>query len=673
MMKCLIWNVRGINKRYKQKELKQYLRNNNIKLAGLIKTRVKQGKPNGTLNIIARDWGCSNNYNAASNGRIWIMWDQAFYNITTLVFEAQFLHCLVHDITNTLEWELTVIYGFNTIEITRTLGEGLLNLSLTVSKPWMFCGDFNATLYFVDRRGGNPITVGEVKYFTDCLQQIGASELMWRGEYFTWSNKQLGADRICSKIDRAFGNFDWIMNWRQVYIEYGLPNFSDHSSILFSVASQTSKIKVPFRFFNTWCDHSKFEEILKTTWGKNKARDNMENIWLKLKALKPGLQKLNKNEFKNITTKIEQARTELGIVQQTIRTQVSDQLLIREKELLVNLEKWSLIEESALQQKSKARWIKLGDSNTNYFSTIIKERTQRKQIFELVSTTGTRLLDQQDIKHEILTFYKELQGTSNSSLPAVDQNIISKGPVLDNTQQLQLLARVSEEEIQNALKSIGDDKSSRIDGYNAFFFKRAWSIIKTDLVRAVQDFFVTGRIYKPINRSAITLIPKNDNPTTIKEYSPIACCIVAYKVITMVLAARIQKVIASVICEAQAGFIPGRKIANNVILAHELVKAYTRKGVSPRCMVKIDLQKAHDSVEWAYIEQVLEGLNFPTKFICWIMQCVTTVSYSILINGELSEPFTTAKGLRQGDPISLFLFAIAMEYLSRSLNGLKEQ
>lgn len=125
-----------------------------------------------------------------------------------------------------------------------------------------------------------------------------------------------------------------------------------------------------------------------------------------------------------------------------------------------------------------------------------------------------------------------------------------------------------------------------------------------------------------------------------------------YKLIAKVLAGRLQKIMSFIISEAQAGFIPGRRIADNIILAHELVKSYSRKHISPRCMIKVDLQKAYDSVEWAYLEQVLEGLAFPEKFTKWIMVCVRTVNYTILLNGETVEPFNAARGLRQGDPIS---------------------
>lgn len=185
-------------------------------------------------------------------------------------------------------------------------------------------------------------------------------------------------------------------------------------------------------------------------------------------------------------------------------------------------------------------------------------------------------------------------------------------------------------EILESLDQIGSDKSPGVDGYNATFYKAALPLIKAYMITAVQEFFHTGKMFKPINCIAVTLLPKTASPTTVKDFRPIACCTVLYKVICKVLARRIQKVIASIVCKAQAGFIPARKISDNVILTHELVQAYARKHVSPRCMLKIDLQKAYDSVEWVYMRQVLEYLKFPKKEIGWIMECI----YSICIKGS---------------------------------------
>lgn len=143
-------------------------------------------------------------------------------------------------------------------------------------------------------------------------------------------------------------------------------------------------------------------------------------------------------------------------------------------------------------------------------------------------------------------------------------------------------------------------------------------------------------------------------------------CVQAY---SKLLTNRINHEIASVISETQVGFIPSRKVVDNIIIAHELVKFYSRKHISPRYMIKVDIQNAYDSVDWNFLEWVISGIDFPTNG--WVMQCVTIVTYSITINGELTRLFKTIRDLRQGDPISAFLFSLVMEYLSRNLNRLE--
>lgn len=89
-------------------------------------------------------------------------------------------------------------------------------------------------------------------------------------------------------------------------------------------------------------------------------------------------------------------------------------------------------------------------------------------------------------------------------------------------------------------------------------------------------------------------------------------------------------------------------------------------------MIKIDLQKAYDSVEWVFLQQVMEQIGFPSTFTTWIMECISTVSYTVLVNGEPTVPFAAARGLRQGDPMSPFLFTLVMEYLSRACTELQD-
>lgn len=92
--------------------------------------------------------------------------------------------------------------------------------------------------------------------------------------------------------------------------------------------------------------------------------------------------------------------------------------------------------------------------------------------------------------------------------------------------------------------------------------------------------------------------------------------------------------------------VAGRQILENILIAFELIKGYDRKYVSPRCMIKIDLQKDYDSIEWPFIEKMMVELGFPQMFVKWIMASMYSISYSISINGMPSQPFPTPKGLR---------------------------
>lgn len=246
----------------------------------------------------------------------------------------------------------------------------------------------------------------------------------------------------------------------------------------------------------------------------------------------------------------DKARYDLACVQRQLQMQHSDQLQGQEKLLLQDLEKWSMVEESIMRQKSRARWIQLEDSNTKYFSAVLKERTQKKQISELWSIKGVRLEEQGVIREEIACFHKDLMGSSTHSLPTVNTLAMRRGPQLQHQQRLDLIAPVTDKEIHDSLSANGDDKAPGIDGYNAVFFKKTWHLIKEDIRDAVKEFFITGKMAKAINCTIITLVPKIPNPTTVNEFRPIACCSVLYNIIAKILANRLQGVVPSIICEA---------------------------------------------------------------------------------------------------------------------------
>lgn len=137
--------------------------------------------------------------------------------------------------------------------------------------------------------------------------------------------------------------------------------------------------------------------------------------------------------------------------------------------------------------------------------------------------------------------------TAAEELPCPDVIIIQQGPYLSSTQKYLLIKPITDVEILEAVKSMPLYKSLGIDGFLIEFFSTHWDIVKKDVVGVVQDFFKTGKMLKNMSCTNITLIPKISNPTTIKDYKPIAYCKTYYKIITQILTTRLKMVIDDII------------------------------------------------------------------------------------------------------------------------------
>nr|KYP63095.1 LINE-1 reverse transcriptase isogeny [Cajanus cajan] len=136
-----------------------------------------------------------------------------------------------------------------------------------------------------------------------------------------------------------------------------------------------------------------------------------------------------------------------------------------------------------------------------------------------------------------------------------------------------------------------------------------------------------------------------------------------YKVLSKVLANRLRKVIGSVISDSQSSFIKGRHILDSILVANEVVEEVKQK--KKKClMFKVDFAKAYDSVNWNFLQHMMLTMGFPPKWCNWIAECLQTSRVSVLVNGSPTEEFSMSKGLRQGDPLTPFLFLIVAEGLN---------
>jgi len=172
---------------------------------------------------------------------------------------------------------------------------------------------------------------------------------------------------------------------------------------------------------------------------------------------------------------------------------------------------------------------------------------------------------------------------------------------------------------------------------------------------------------RQLNHSIIALIPKAANVNITANFRPISCCNVVYKVISKILSGRLASTLNGIISPMQNAFLGGKMMSDNINLVQELLRHYGRKRASPRFLMKVDFKKAFNLVQWHLLRQLLHMFGFPDRFVHLIMKCVETTSFSIAVNGTLYGFFSGKSGVRQGDPLSPYLFILCMEYFSRML------
>jgi hypothetical protein len=324
-------------------------------------------------------------------------------------------------------------------------------------------------------------------------------------------------------------------------------------------------------------------------------------------------------------------------------------------------------EEEYWRLKSRSLWLEAGDRNTSYFHRQFKARLSRNHISEITTNDGKLCTGTDQIKVVVVSHFHHLYSKENDDNEEGNKEFLKNIPALvtkeDNTT---LLRPTNEEEINKIIWSMDPDKAPGPDGFTIHFYRICWNIIKPDLIRMIKGFLQKAKLGGSTNSTFLALIPKETNPASFDRFRPISLCNASYKIIAKLLANRIKPLLGKLISESQGGFVKGRHILDNVIQVQEAMHSSNlrkEKGM----LIKLDMANAFDRVKLSFLYQVLLSFGFEQEFVNLIQACTHSPWIAPLVNGRPAEFFKSSRGLRQGCPLSPFLYILMADTLSRKL------
>lgn len=229
-----------------------------------------------------------------------------------------------------------------------------------------------------------------------------------------------------------------------------------------------------------------------------------------------------------------------------------------------------------------------------------------------------------------------------------------------------MISNISTDEVREAVFSMHPDKSPGLDGLNPAFFQTFWGVVGGDVVKFCQEFMNTGYLPSGINKTLVCLIQKVPMPQQMTDLRPISLCNILVRILSKVLSNRLKPCLGSLISDRQSAFIEGRLLTDNAMIAFE-VNHYMKRltqGKTGIAGLKIDISKAYDRLEWGFIRNMMEKYKFHEVWINRIMRLIQSVSYSFLHDGNVFGDVVPQRGLRQGDPISPYMYILCAEGLS---------
>ncbi|KAJ9677624.1 hypothetical protein PVL29_022550 [Vitis rotundifolia] len=293
---------------------------------------------------------------------------------------------------------------------------------------------------------------------------------------------------------------------------------------------------------------------------------------------------------------------------------------------------------------------------------------RRGNFISSLTVRGIRLNKEEELKEGIGSYFKSQFEEPLVRRPDVESSLFKTLDSLDNEL---LEGHFSDEEVFKALSDLGGDKALGPDGFTLAFWKFCWPIVGGEEMQVFEELHSQNAIFRSYNATFLVLIPKKEGAGDVQDFRPISLVGSLYKIIAKVLANRLKRVMGKLVSNNQNAFVEGRQILDAVLVANEAIDS-RKRSASAGLVGKLDIEKAYDHVNWRFLLSVLEKMGFGPNWRNWIYYCISTVRMAVLVNGTPTDFFSTFRGLRQGDPLSPYLFVLVMEAFSNLISRAEE-
>ena len=555
--------------------------------------------------------------------------------------------------------------------------------NMDVSDKLILGGDWNVIQNVqLDKLGGNDeLKVRSLDMINNLKMQYDLQDI-WRIFYptnkrFTWRQKR---PLIQCRLDF------WLIsvNIQDTVVSADIiPGvFSDHSAIILKLGNKTEMHRGN-GFWKLNCSLldninyiSEISELI-PAWGKEHSSIQDKRIlWdiLKYEIRKFSIR-YSSNKKRAIKSKENELLTKLSELELKLDQNPSPQLLTdydNAKTAITELESYKT---KGAIIRSKIQWVEEGEQSSQYFFGLEKNNYVKKHICKLERPDGTVTMDPEEILTLEQNYYKKLYSSKKlNNNPDKEKLFFEKNKTQKLTTHLQNICEgyLTSAECKKALNTFKDSKTPGNDGIPAEFYKKFWHLVGTYITDFLNFAFEHGELSTSHRQAVITLIEKKDKiRQKIQNWRPISLLNVDLKIGTKALALRLQDVLPYVIDDDQTGFVRGRTIFDSIKIIQDLMDL-TKKFKLEGILLFIDFEKAFDSIEWSFLHKALEQMNFGNQFRKWIKTLYNNITSCIINNGATTPYFNLERGIRQGDPLSPYLFIICIEFLANKIRGCTE-